>query len=179
MKKKSAVGLAFAMSLLTACAPTTQHGHWREGVSYQKVKSDRTDCAVSALNTVPRETAVRTVPGYVTPIQVSPISTQCYGNGNFGACTTSGGVVTGGQVIGGGVYTYDQNAALREQVTDQCLAKKGYQKVVFPTCTSEQAKKAVISSQLPAIDKVECVVSDTSAEQRSNIKFVLKPIYVN
>ena len=177
--KKTAASFAIALQLLTACEPATQHGYWREGVSYQNVKSERTDCEVSALNTVPRETAVRAVPGYVTPIQVSPISTQCYGNGNYRACTTSGGAVTGGQVIGGGVYSYDQNAALRAQVTDQCLVKKGYQKVVFPTCTSEQAKRAVTSSQLPAFDKVDCVVNDASAEQRNDIKFVLRPVYVN
>ena len=178
MKKKFATARALTIQFLTACAPATQHGYWREGVSYQNLKSDRTDCEISALNTVPRETAVRTVPSYVSPIQMSPISTQCYGYGDYGTCTTTGGLVTGGQLIGGGVYTYDQNAALREQVFDQCLRKKGYQKLVFPTCTSEQNQGAITSSKLPAFDKIECIVNDKSNEQRYDLKFVLKRVYM-
>jgi hypothetical protein len=161
--------------LLAGCVPQTQDGFWREGVSYQKMKSDRTDCSVAALKSVPREEAVQSVPSYVMPTQVSPITTQCYGYGTYGSCTTTGGVVSGGQVIGGGVFTYDQNETLRNQVVEQCLAKKGYQRVVIPTCTAEQAKQATTSNKLPKLNDVLCVVHDTSLEQRVQLKFLMKP----
>ena len=161
--------------LLAGCVPQTQDGFWREGVSYQKMKSDRTDCSVAALKSVPREEAVQSVPGSVMPTQVSPITTQCYGYGAYGSCMTTGGVVSGGQVVGGRVFTYDQNETLRNQVVEQCLAKRGYQRAVIPTCNADQAKQSGTSNKLPKLNDVLCVVEDASREQRVNLRFVMKP----
>jgi hypothetical protein len=161
--KRWMVGI-FSVLIVAACVPATQEGYWREGMTYQQRQSDFTDCEVEALRKVPRETAVRSTPGYVTPVQVSPISTQCFGTGAYRTCTTTGGTVSGGQVIGGGVQSYDPNTALRDQVTEQCLIRKRYELLSFPTCTSEQAKRAISarSIRLPAKEGVICVTADRS-----------------
>lgn len=153
-----------ALFMLAGCVPATQEGFWREGSSYQQNSSDYTDCELDALRQVPRETAIRSTPGYVTPVQVSPISTQCFGSGAYRTCTTTGGTVSGGQVIGGGVQSYDPNTALRNQVTEQCLMRKGYEPVQFPTCTSKQAETAISrqSMNFPAIERIMCVTADRS-----------------
>lgn len=158
------------LSLIAACVPATQGGFWKEGMTYQQDHSAFTDCELDALRQVPRETAVRSLPGYMTPIQVSPISTQCYGTGAYSTCTTTGGTATGGQLIGGGVETFDPNVALRNQVIEQCLMRKGYDLVQFPTCTSEQARTAISTRSIrrPERERVVCVTADKSG-------FVLRP----
>jgi hypothetical protein len=170
---RTSVGLGFLGFFLVGCVPTTQEGLWLEGSTRAQTQSDETDCQLEALRKVPRETAVTSVPGYYTPMSVSPISTQCFGNGAYRSCTTTGGTVSGGQLIGGGVQTYDPNSALRRQVAEQCLTAKGYEGTSFPTCTPEQVKSGTQKGftgdyKFPSKEKVLCVNADRSL-------IVLKP----
>lgn len=153
-----------ALLMVVGCVPATQEGFWKTGSNYQQTSSDYTDCELDALRQVPRETAVQSTPSYVTPVQVSPIYSQCFGSGAYRTCTTTGGTVSGGQVIGGGVQSYDPNTALRAQVTEQCLMRKGFEPVQFPTCTSQQAETAIsrLSMNYPAIERILCVTADRS-----------------
>lgn len=151
--------------VLSACVPTSHAIYWKEGPNFAQRQSDFTDCEVEALNKVPNQTAVRSIPGYTTPIQVSPSSTQCYGYGNYASCNSSGSTVTGGQVIGGGVETYDANLGLRDRVGRQCLSRRGYTLVTLPVCTTAQLKGGLRSNsgKLPQVSKVACLSADKSA----------------
>lgn len=99
---------------------------YREGATGAAVSRARLDCDVLAVNRVPTNTQISTIPAVV-----SPTYTSCRpGYGGNVSCTT-----TGGQVYGGGVTSYDANAGLRHQVVAQCMESKGWQKITLPYCT--------------------------------------------
>jgi hypothetical protein len=109
-----------------------------------------TDCETQALSKVPRAIATGMTPAYTTPSNV-----QCYGTGAYVSCQQYGG-----QTYGGNVYSYDANQELRDRVTLQCLAQKGYQVISLPTCDAEQSKRAVsaFGRKQPTADQIECVI---------------------
>jgi hypothetical protein len=109
-----------------------------------------TNCETEALARVPRAMATEMTPRYTTPSNV-----QCYDYGYTVSCQQYGG-----QTFGGDVYSYDANQELRDRVTAQCLAQKGYQVIELPQCSSEQAKRAISSANTkqPTSDQIECVV---------------------
>lgn len=108
------------------------------------------DCETQALAKVPRAIATGVTPTYTTPSNV-----QCYGSGAYVSCQQYGG-----QTYGGNVYNYDANQDLRDRVSLQCLAQKGFQIISLPTCDAEQSKRAVssVGRKQPTFDKIECVV---------------------
>ena len=83
----------------------------KPGMAPGSGQNDLTDCQVEALSKVPSNQRLVTIPG-----MPSTTETSCYGND----CTSN--------TYGGGSkrYTVDENAALRDRVTIQCMQKKGY-----------------------------------------------------
>jgi|LauGreDrversion2_3_1035106.scaffolds.fasta_scaffold78028_1 hypothetical protein len=123
---------------------------YKVGSTGDQRKSAVLDCETQALSKVPRAMASAVTPAYTMPSNV-----QCYSTGYTVSCQEYGG-----QTIGGNAYSYDANQDLRDRVTMQCLANKGYQLVSLPTCDAEQSKRAIASAQqrMPSYDKIECVV---------------------
>ena len=143
---------------LAACVPTTQLTYWQPGVPPVTRQSDYTDCRVEAANRVPASMQIGTTPAYTTPV-----STTCSGIGNSVFCSS-----TGGNVIGGNVYSYDANANIRDSVIQQCLARRGYQRITFPICTAEQRSRGVtpsLSEMLPPASEVLCVTGNGYVRQ--------------
>ena len=100
---------AISFALLASCAPQLLFD--KPGMAPGSGQGDLTDCQVEALSKVPPSNQTRV-------IDTGPATTytDCAG----GTCTSS---TYGGNPS---IYTIDQNAALRDQVTIQCMAKKGY-----------------------------------------------------
>lgn len=149
-------------ALLGACAPTVQSLWWKEGAGTSRADI-LTDCEVEALSRVPRDTAIATTPVTVTPRIVVPPKTVCETVDGKEVCTTTPGYSHGGQVIGGQTYTYDRNDDLRERVLAQCMAREGFTRVQFPTCTTEDRRLGVTlasSGRLPPAERVLCVSVD-------------------
>ena len=142
----------FCLSLLilAGCVPTTHDVFWRENASPNRRQNDYTDCQVEAVNRVPASTQIGVTPTYVTPV-----STTCYGSGYSTYCSS-----TGGQIYGGNVYSYDANAGVRANVMQQCMARRGYQLISFPSCTTAQQEIGVIprgTNPLPPASSILCL----------------------
>lgn len=134
--------------LLSACETPQQIDFaYKPKTTNSQKSNDQVDCLVVAAKEVPANQQIATTPVYTTPTYITPITTSCYGY----SCTTSGGQISGGNVYGGDVYSYDANASLRREVTRQCMARKGYQITVAPTCTSSQLPKTLNATMSDAI----------------------------
>lgn len=147
MKKFSVIAFLVA----TACVATGPvNVVYKPGSTGEQRLSALTECETQALAKVPRAMATGMTPAYTTPSNV-----QCYGTGAYVSCQQYGG-----QTYGGDVYSYDANQDLRDRVTMQCLAQKGFQTISLPSCDAEQSKRAVSSMgrKQPTYDKIECVV---------------------
>jgi hypothetical protein len=148
---KTTSALAFLL-LLSGCVTDTVW--YKEGANPAAVNSAATDCAVEAANRVPQNTQVGVTPTYSTPVQ-----TYCNNTGYGTVSCTS----YGGDVYGGNVYSYDANQGLRNQVMEQCMARRGYALLSLPVCSPDQAAKAKLSaSRLPAISETSCLVQTGS-----------------
>ena len=95
--------------LLTGCVPQLLFD--KPGMAPGTGQGDLVDCQVEALNKVPPNNVTRVIGG-------GSVSTYSSCTGNFCSGTSYGGDPS--------VYSVDQNAYLRDQVTIQCMAKKGY-----------------------------------------------------
>lgn len=134
-----AAGLALA-----ACGPLSIY--YRPGVSVSRMQNDQIACEVRALKDAPVANQIRQRP----PIYF-PGRQYC----NAGGCYTSPGYW-----MNGGVYTVDVNANLRGRVQDQCMARKGYQPISVPRCSSTIAN-AVPAQQtrtLPKLSENACAI---------------------
>ena len=131
--------------VLGACQPVSMY--YRPGVTVAKANDDRLDCEVSALRDAPVATQIRQQPSfYVPPRQYCDASGNCY--------------VRGGYWEPGRVYTVDVNAGLRRQLTDRCMAQKGYAPVSIPPCPPSVADAAPrgATTVLPALTANSCSI---------------------
>lgn len=110
---------------------------YKQGSTNAELANDVLNCRVEASQRVPSSMQVGQTPTWTTPQQ-----TSCYGT-NYGYGTQANCYTTGGQTYGGQTYSYDANEALRKQVADQCLARKGWRLINLPACA-----KGVDVSQL-------------------------------
>lgn len=97
---------------------------YKGNVSWEQMKDDTLNCQVEAAQRVPQNIQIGSRPSFQTPS-----FTTCNGIGNSVFCNTSGG-----NTIGGGTYSFDANAVLRNQAANQCLTRKGYRSVSIPPC---------------------------------------------
>ncbi|MCB1343544.1 MAG: hypothetical protein KDK24_21260 [Pseudooceanicola sp.] len=134
-----------SLLVLAACEPLSIY--YRPGVTVAKLETDRTACEVSALRDVPVNKELRERP----PILI-PGETFCNA---AGACVTRPD-----RWVSGGFYTIDTNRELRLRVTDQCMAKKGYQPVSIPRCEGAVAQSAPAgrTTVLPRLDTNSCAI---------------------
>ncbi|WP_204114353.1 hypothetical protein [Shimia biformata] len=95
-------------TLLAACTEYTPL--YKPGVSVQQKTADEAQCNAYGANTVPVWMVTERWPIY-------------------GA---------GGQIVSYTVDVYDSNAGRRQQVINQCMAERGYQRVAIPYCKDEQ-----------------------------------------
>lgn len=144
--------LLFAFVSLSACVASEPFvAAWREGATATEAREAQTDCMIEAANRVPQQ-----IQSYTTPVYTTPSNVQCNRIGNYVNCQQYGG-----QVYGGQTQIYDANVRLRDMATAQCLSRRGFGVVTIPACTSEQAKKGVLSfaaGRLPAATSVLCVI---------------------
>ena len=134
-----------AVMTLSACQPLSMY--YRAGVSVAKADDDRLNCQVASLKDAPVATQIRREPGYyIPPRQVC---------NSAGACTYRGGYWTPGRT-----YTVDVNASLRRQLTDRCMAQKGYQPVSIPACPQSVADAAPVAATrtLPTLTPSSCTI---------------------
>jgi hypothetical protein len=109
--------------------------------------SDELECRVQAAKTVPNNTQIGQNPTYAVPS-----TTNCYNLGTVISCSQSGG-----QVYGGDTYSYDANAGLRSEVTNQCMAKKGYTYIALRSCTSTDMRGGIPSyTTVPRLNANAC-----------------------
>ncbi|WP_317960064.1 hypothetical protein [Phaeobacter inhibens] len=117
--------LVLSFLLLSGCSAPTVPLWFQPNKPHVSSLSQDLDCQVEAAQTVPVSNQTYSTPSYVTP-------TQVYCNPATNSCTGYGG-----QVIGGQTNTVDVNSGLRARVIRQCMAKKGWQLVVLPNCSTE------------------------------------------
>ena len=151
---------ALALAVLCGCDAGPQTQVWKTGVTPAQRQADVTACDVVAANQVPAAMAVAQTPTYTTPAY-----TSCYGSGfgyGYGYSSQANCTTTGGQVYGGQTYSYDANAGLRERVSAQCLAQKGYAGITFASCTADDLKGAMalpLGAPMPRPEAVLCIAS--------------------
>lgn len=155
---KPVKALAF-LALAASCVPTApiMYGYRPDTTIAQKDK-DGFDCQLQAAREVPVNSQIRTTPSYVTPMQTNCYGTSCY--------------TTGGQVIGGNTYSYDANAALRNEYFARCMVSRGYQFTQQPLCSKDQVTDALrnqLSGDLRAPAEGSCVVPITN--KASNLAY--------
>ena len=134
-----------ALCALVACGPVSTY--YKPGVSVSRLDTDRTNCQVSALSKAPVANQIRREP---------PVFVQgrliC---NKRGQCARQPGYW-----IDGDIYTVDVNAGLRDQVTDMCMAEKGYEPVSIPRCSQNvvQAAQPRQTVTLPTLTASSCVI---------------------
>ncbi len=136
-----------AVMTLSACQPLSIY--YREGVSVAKADDDRLNCQVASLKDAPVASQTRYEPGYyIPPRQICDA---------YGYCRYSGGYWTPGRT-----YTVDVNASLRRQLTDRCMARKGYQPVSIPLCPQsvENAAPIAATRTLPTLTPSSCAIKN-------------------
>ena len=128
-----------ALSLLAVagCQTTTVQYAYKPNTSVTQKDRDSLECEVYATRLINPNVQTGTTPTFTTPTQ-----TNCYTIGNSVQCYTTGGQTTGGQA-----YSYDANAALRQDVVQQCMADRGYTFSAIPICP-ERIVTAEIRRQL-------------------------------
>lgn len=137
--------LVLSVLLLSGCAAPTVPLWFQANKPHVSSLSHDLDCQVEAAQKVPVSNQTYSTPSLVTPTHLScnPSTNSC--------------VSYGGQHIGGQINTVDVNADLRAKVIRQCMAKKGWQLVVLPNCST-----ANYSSYLAAPDQYRAPKSVTS-----------------
>ena len=135
------------LAALAGCSPFAIY--YREGAEVSRMQTDQTNCQVAALKDVPESRQIRRTPPRYIP---GPRYCDSRGRCSYGP----------GYYIPGDVYTYDANAALRNQVTQQCMAQKGYARVELPRCSGSVAQSVQpgITRVLPPLSQSSCVVKN-------------------
>jgi len=118
MRYSSRLTLTVAAAILVACAPLKVY--YKEGEQVARMDSDLIDCKVSALSKVPKDIRTRYIPPTYSPYQYC----NAYGN-----CYWRQRITSPGRYV-----NYDANKGLRDTVTNQCMAKRGYALVDIPAC---------------------------------------------
>ncbi len=135
------------LSCVASCSPLSLY--YKPGASVAQLQIDTTNCEVQALRDAPVANQIRRSP----PI-FYPGRRYCDPNGR---CYTSPGYW-----VDGPLYTVDVNEGLRERVTNQCMAQKGYAPASIPQCPQAVATAAPVSSTktLPQLTENSCVIKN-------------------
>ncbi len=128
--------MTVAALLLTGCFPVQVYH--KTGGSLNRLQNDETNCKVSALQQVPVNRMTR-----ITPIRLIP-QRHCDRPGNCRVIYIE---------VGGDVETYDANLPLRQRVEEQCMTRKGYQRVELPICESPPT---TLPPKMPALGQDSC-----------------------
>jgi len=124
--------------------------YYQPGLSIAKAENDTLDCEVAALRDAPVANQVRQAPGFFVPRTRS--------------CTASGACYyRGGYWEPGPIYSVDVNAGLRPQLTDRCMAQKGYAPVSIPACPQSvaDAAPARATTTLPQLSANSCSIRNS------------------
>lgn len=134
-------------SFVAACAPLSLY--YRPGASVAQMQTDTTNCEVKALREAPVANQIRRSP----PVYF-PGTRYCDPRGR---CYTSPGYW-----LDGPIYTVDVNASLRQRVTNQCMAEKGYRPASIPQCPQNVAAAAPAgtTTTLPTLTADSCVINN-------------------
>lgn len=146
IQMRPVIFLALACLLaLPGCLPLQTY--YRAGVSVDRLNRDEAACDVAALRDAPVANETRIEP----PIFVPPRQ-SCT---PAGVCTTQPGYW-----IPGDVYTVDVNRPLRQQLTRQCMADKGYDRQTIDPCPPAIARAAAdgATQVLPPLGPQSCVI---------------------
>lgn len=148
------VGFSVCILALASCGPLPVY--YQEGYDQTRVNSDTTACQVKALNDAPVATEIRQRP----PIYQPPIQ-HCHA----GNCW-----VRPGYWVDGGTYTVDVNEALRGRVEQECMARKGYQRLDLPRCSQDQIT-ALSSQRAGGLGEASCAL-----RQKDGNTIILPPL---
>lgn len=137
---------AAPLLLLSACTAPLEI-YYKPGASVSRMLTDTNTCDVSALQDAPVANQVRQYPGYYVP--------------GYRSCNKAGRcTVYSGYWAPGRIYTVDVNAQLRQRLTDQCMAAKGYQRTEIPACPQSVADRAAPAATrtLPSLSTESCAI---------------------
>ncbi|SEM15966.1 hypothetical protein SAMN05443999_11438 [Roseovarius azorensis] len=145
-------GPAVLLAALTACAPPALY--YKPGASPAQVESNLTNCAVAALDRVPRDIRTRFIP--------AQYSTRTYCN-SYGRCYPRTYLVQPART-----ESYDANAALRGRVTEQCMAEAGYRPVSLPQCDPAEVRLSALPADpaQPPLGPGSCALRLASGKWR-------------
>ncbi|SLN12714.1 hypothetical protein PEL8287_00440 [Roseovarius litorisediminis] len=138
------LALMATTALIVACAPLKIY--YKEGVQVARMETDQTDCEISALEKVPKDIRTRYIPPTYTPYQYCD---------RYGRCYWRQRLVSPGRHV-----SYDSNGPLRDKVTAQCMAQKGYQLVELPACGSAVTQSVPVHATqvLPRLGPKSCAI---------------------
>ncbi len=112
--------------VLAGCAPLKVY--YKEGESVARMDHDESDCQVAALARVPPNTQRR----YIPPTYTTDKHCNYLGHCHYYR-----------RILSPGRYeTYDANQPLRDKVTDQCMADRGYVLTSVKLCDGETTRTA-------------------------------------
>lgn len=141
---KPVIVLALSTLVLTACTPPQIF--YKQGVTVARLDTDMAECRVHASRTVP----VRLQQQYIPPVyDYRPI---CHGTGS---CSYIRVLISPGRF-----QQYDANEGLRNDVADQCMIGRRYEKISLPACPGDVAANLRLPSNrpLPPISSTTCAV---------------------
>lgn len=144
MRPGHLIFLCISLLTLSGCFPLSVY--YREGASVARMENDRTDCRVEALAKVP--VAMRT--RYIPPVYDT--RTICTATGY---CTSQRILISPGRW-----ESYDVNEGLRNEVTTQCMERKGYARVRVPACSPQVIEQTTISATrvFPPLSDRSCAI---------------------
>ena len=143
MKHRTKFALLAAF-LIPSCAPLQIY--YKEGETVARMDRDQSACEIQALSQVPTDLRTRYVPPTYAPYQVCSGTGHCYWHQ---------------RIISPGRYEkYDANLGLREKVTSQCMADKGYALTNIKQCdtATTRATRLQATQVLPPISENSCAV---------------------
>ena len=115
---------------------------YKEGVSGDRMASDRIDCEIEATQ--------RVLPNIVqstTPTRSTPVQSTCNQIGTQTFCTS-----TGGGTYGGRTSSSDANDDLRVRAYRQCLINKSYRFLNIPACSQSDTRSTFCYQASPSGD---------------------------
>ncbi len=139
---RRALCLPLALLMLTACSPLQTF--YKPGASFALVDAETTACQVDALRQVPvANTIVQDPPRYI------PAEKICDSDGN---CR-----IFPPEILPGRIRTVDANLELRQRVTRQCMATKGFSLEKIRACPLG-TKATAPTKTLPPLTAASCAL---------------------
>lgn len=148
---KTTFKIALMCGVLASCGPVSMY--YKPGASVSRLDTDTTNCQVAALRDAPVANEIRrSPPVYYPGPRICRPGGNCY--------------YRPGYWDPGNIYTVDTNKPLRDKVTQQCMAARGYQQVNIQRCSEgvKQSAPAVQTTVMPHLTQSSCIIPYQSGQ---------------